>query len=244
MIKSMFFQLAPLLVAVTINGAEAFSIVAPDAKTNLKNSLSDQKILELAKDYVTNKNGFYAPIDANAHADDFVFRGGVVGPLNKQDYCTTMKKLGIANAFDLSPNPFGFCVDPDTFNTARFYVRYTGEQVKTWEIPGTPISIPPNSAPVVGPTESFCIQFDEVGKVKFLTISAPMLVGNPNPHTTGNYGAVLGLFVHAGLPMAAESAMNSNVRTITNAVADLLPTEARPPKSASKPEDLPSWYQG
>lgn len=207
------------------------------------NSLPDAKLIELAEEYVTSKNGFYAPVDRDAHADDFVFRGGVIGPLNKLDYCNTMTKLGIAKAFDLSPNAFGFCVDPDMSNTVRFYVRYTGRQVVNWKIPGTPIDIPPSNENVVGPTESFCVQFNEKGKAKFLTISAPILSGNPQQYTTGKYGAVLGLLVHAGIPMAADSALNKNVRDISNAMAGLLPEDASPPKSKSNPDQIPLWYK-
>mmetsp|Transcript_38445 Transcript_38445/g.92670 ORF Transcript_38445/g.92670 Transcript_38445/m.92670 type:complete len:247 (-) Transcript_38445:146-886(-) len=241
-----FAKFAVLLTLPYI-GVDGFSstAVAPGSRQSnvAKNSLPDAKLIELAEDYVASKNGFYAPVDRDAHADDFVFRGGVVGPLNKLDYCNTMTKLRIYEAFDLSPNAFGFCVDPDVSNTVRFYVRFTGRQVENWKVTGTPFDIPPSSENVVGPTESFCIQFNEEGKVKFFTISAPMLSGNPQQCTTGKYGAVLGLFVHAGMPTAADSALNKNVRDISNAVAGLLPEDVAPPKSKSNPDQIPSWYE-
>lgn len=56
----------------------------------------------LAKDYVSNKNEIYAPIDCNVHSNDFVFCGGVIDPLKKDDYCTIMTKLLVFQAFDLS----------------------------------------------------------------------------------------------------------------------------------------------
>ena len=240
-----------LLAMVATTEVQSFFTIAPTTATNantaaVKNTLSDKQIIELAKDYVTNKNGFYKPIDADAHAEDFVFRGGVVGPLNKADYAKTMTKLGIAEAFDLDPNAFGFCVDPQVKNTALFYVRYTGRQVKNWKVAGTPFDIPPeegNKRPIVGPTESFCVQFNDEGKARFLTISAPMAFGNPEQPSTGQLGAVLGLFNHVGLEVAADSALNSNVRRLGNAAADLLPDEVSPPRTSSKREDLPTWWK-
>jgi hypothetical protein len=251
MTTSSFIKYLLLVVVATTTEVQSFFTLAP-AATNantaaVKNTLSDKQIIELAKDYVTNRNGFYKPVDADAHAEDFIFKGGVVGPLNKADYCTTMTKLGIGEAFDLEPNAFGFCVDPQVKNTARFYVRYTGRQVKDWKVAGTPFDIPPeegNKRPIVGPTESICVQFDDEGKARFSTISAPMTFGNPEQHTTGQLGAVLGLFNHVGLEVAASSALNSNVRWAGNTAADLLPDDVSPPRTASKSEDLPTWWKG
>ena len=253
--KQINITLLLLLFSLTGTVVECFfsvpsvpqSLVNPTQRTG-GNTLSDQKILELAKGYVSKGNGFYSPIVEEIHADDFVFRGGVIGPLNKRDYCSTMAKLGVSEAFDLSPNAFGFCVDPDLPNAARFFVRYTGKQVKTWKVAGTPINIPvptnDDDNRIVGPTESFLLQFNDEGKTKFFTISSPMLFGNPSKTTTGKYGAVLGLFIHVGFAVAADLALNSNVRVATNAIANLLPENMAPPKTASNPKEVPSWYTG
>mmetsp|Transcript_18969 Transcript_18969/g.28124 ORF Transcript_18969/g.28124 Transcript_18969/m.28124 type:complete len:245 (-) Transcript_18969:149-883(-) len=241
-ISLQFLLLAAM--ATTTRFAHCFSApAATSATVNKQNTLSDQQIMDLAKEYVVGKNGFYAPIDPEAHSEDFVFRGGVIGPLNKADYCTTMTKLGVFNAFDLNPNSFGFCVDPELKNACRFYVRYTGKQVQPWRVAGTPYDIPISDKPVAGPTESFCIQFDDDGKTKFFTISAPMNFGNPVEPTTGGLGAVLGLFCHVGQDIAAKSAMNANLRTATNFFANLLPADVAPPKTKSNPEELPTWWK-
>ena len=245
-----------LFAVVVVNGVHAFSTTAISSSSRSSsstierpktviNTIEDDRLIELANKYVNEQNGFYAPIDEDAHSETFVFRGGVIGPLNKSDYCTTMTKLGISKAFDLDSNSFGYIVDPDMKNTVRFNVRYTGRQVQNWQIVGTPINIPPTSGlpNIVGPTEQFCIQFDDKEKVQYLTISAPMLTGsNTQPVTTGKFGAVLGLFVHCNYEIAAESALNGSVRKISNMVADLLPNDISPPKSATIVENLPSWY--
>lgn len=221
--------------------------VVAKAKTSTGNpspalSFTESDLISLAEDYVATKNGFYAPADHSVHAEDFVFRAGVVGPLNKKDYLTTMGKLGICEAFDMESNAFGFCVDPDEPLAVRFFVRYTGKQVKPWAIQGTPINIPVQSQPIQGPTESFCIKFNPQGKVKFFTISNPMNYGNPQPPTTGKLGAVLGLFEHLGQPLMAKAALNDVTRNANLVVSKLLPDSMAPPITQSKVEDLPQWF--
>jgi hypothetical protein len=237
------------LLLLSISGGEAFSPVfattsfgsrAMSTSSSLK--LSENEVIDLAKDYVEKRNGFYAPIDGDFHSEDFVFRAGIVGPLNKVDYIDTMTKLGIANVFDIQPNAFGFCVDPEDPLTTRFFLRYTGRQVKPWSVANTPISIPVTNEPIQGPTEAVCIKFNEEGKVQFFSISQPIIYGNPNPSTTNNVGAVLGLFHHVGASDMASLAMNSNVRAVNNAAAQLLGKSNGAPMTKSKAEDMPAWY--
>ena len=80
--------------------------------------------------------------------------------------------------------------------------------------------------------------------MKFFTISAPMLYGNPDQPTTGQVGAVLGLFNHVGLGIAVDAALNANVRKFSNTAVDLLPEDIAPPRTSSKSENLPSWWEG
>ena len=91
-------------------------------------------------------------------AEDFIFRGGVVGPLNKNDYCRTMDLLGVANAFDLESNAFGFVVDPADPLCVRFFIRNTGEHTAPWqpwgELPPIPLKPTPGQTTVVAPTET------------------------------------------------------------------------------------------
>jgi len=250
----MFQRRAFLALAVglffSVSIVKAFSPFAGNAPSIFSKAqgttLSERQLIDLAKDYVANRNGFYNPIDASVHADDFVFRAGIIGPLNKVDYIDTMTKLGIYKTFDLQPNAFGFCVDPEDTMMVRFFVRYTGQQVQPWSVTNTPVNVPllPNNKPIQGPTEAFCIRFNEQGQVKFLSISNPILFGNPRPTTTGKLGAVLGLFEHLGQPLIAQSAMNDNLRKTNNWIAQLLGQDKGAPITQSKPQDLPAWWQG
>ena len=74
---------------------------------------TEQELFDITKDFIATKQGLYSEPDGSAYAEDFVFRGGVIGPLNKKDYVSTMMKLNVYDAFDLVPNAFGFTIDPD-----------------------------------------------------------------------------------------------------------------------------------
>ena len=83
--------------------------------------------------FLESGTGFYSAPDASMLADDFIFRGGVVGPLNKADYLDTMEKLGVYRAFDLDANAYGFVEDPRDPRCVRFFLRNTGEHVDAWQ---------------------------------------------------------------------------------------------------------------
>jgi hypothetical protein len=224
-----------LLTALFLHVAGAFFTTAP-TKT-----LTADKLISITKDYIENKNGFYAPIDRDSHADDFIFRAAVIGPLNKGDYCDTMEKLNIYDCFDFQPNCFGFCVDPDDAFTVRFFVRYTGKQVKPWSIKNTPINFPIVSTPVQGVTESYVVKLNGQGQIRFFTVGNTIPYGNPYDTTTEKDGAAFGLFRHVGGQQALQLANNGQVRSFFNYVSRLM-GKSGGPLTASLPEELPSWW--
>jgi len=121
---------------------------------------------------------FYSPLQRDVYAPDFVFRGGVVGPLARFDYFDTMERLGVYKAFKLDHNSFAFSVDPVDPWSVRFYVRNTGKHVEPWQpwgaLPPIPLKPSPGKDVVKGPVEAAMITFvpgDQEGelKVKFFT---------------------------------------------------------------------------
>ena len=65
------------------------SVTAPPAT-----DLSGEHLIDLTKEFLDTGTGFYSALRPELMSDDFIFRGGVVGPLNKKDYCRTMELLG------------------------------------------------------------------------------------------------------------------------------------------------------
>ena len=88
---------------------------------------SPDQLIGLAKEFVATGTGFYSPLRPELLAANFIFRGGVVGPLSKTDYLRTMALLGVSDAFNLQANAFGFTVDPSDPLCVRFFIRNTGE---------------------------------------------------------------------------------------------------------------------
>ena len=217
---------------------------SPESTSTTSSKFTADDLFSLSKDFLNN-NGFYGPVEANRMAEDFVFRSGIVGPLNKQDYCTTMTKLGVYRAFDLQSNAFGFCMDPDDEQTVRFYVRYSGRQVADWDVPTTYMKAPmpssPSAPPVQGMTESFCLKFDKQGKVQFFSAGNLVPFGNPKKPTVGKYGAVFGLYNYVNQGFRVDWAlMKPNIRKLGNWAAQVMGEEQAPPRTKS--DTIPDWW--
>ena len=110
-----------------------------------------------------------------------------------------MDTFGIYKAFpDISPNCFGYSIDPENPNRVWFLVRntgtFTGEPGLGF---GNELYFPPNGAQLKGAPETFSVTFDDKAKVKYLSVGyvADRFDGN-----TGGKGAAVGIFHVIGLP--------------------------------------------
>ena len=159
----------------------------------------DHPLIELANKYMYQGSGFYSPYDESMFSEEFVFRGPYIGPLTKKDYFSTMDTFGIYKAIpDISPNCFGWSIDPQDPNRVWFMVRNTGTFTGEPGLGlGAGLYFPPNGAKLEGCPETFSITFDEDQKIKYLTVGyvADRFEGN----TTGK-GAAVGIFNAIGLP--------------------------------------------
>ena len=209
-----------LLVSISAYGAFGFSIG------------NEELLIQRAKTYAANPT----PDDL---ADDFIFRGPVIGPLAKPDFCATLSsvggKNGIKDAFpDLEVNQFGFCVDPTEPGRVWYLERPRGTFTGPFDHPvvGT---IDPTGAKYIGPPETRSIIFDEEGKVKYQSVGyvADRFTGD----TTGGRGAVFGLYYVMGqvLDATVGSLLTIALQKISKYLPDI-------PKSYSKREDLPEWW--
>ena len=191
-------------------------------------------LIELANEYIYTQSGFYSEFDESVHSEDFVFRGPYIGPLNKKDYQHTLNTFGIYKALpDISPNAFGFSIDPMDPNRVWFMVRNTG--TFTGE-PGLGLGneqyVPPNGAKLQGCPETFSIIFDENQKVKHLSVGyvADRFEGNTNGD-----GAAVGIFRAIGVPFPSPGPLLT--------LAQWFGTEVLTggPLSYSK-DNVPAWW--
>jgi len=196
-------------------------------------TLSNEELLtQRAKAYAANPT----PDDL---ADDFIFRGPVIGPLNKADFCATLSSVGgqngIKDAFpDLQVNQFGFSTDPTEPGRVWYMERPRGTFTGPFDHPvvGT---IDPTGAKYIGPPETRSILFDEEGKVKYQSVGyvADRFTGD----TTGGRGAVFGLYYVMG--QVLDATVGSPLTIALQRISEYLPDV---PQSYSKRKDLPKWW--
>merc|ERR1712129_150261 len=119
------------------------------------------------------ESGFYSPPREDAFADDFVFIGQGSGPMDKDEYLGLLGlgTLGwVYKAFpDIVPNAFGFAVDPDNPRRVCIFIQNTGTDSLPFAIDFLGFFY---GFVKVGRTniEVVSVIFDEVGKVKELTV--------------------------------------------------------------------------
>lgn len=213
--------------------AFSFDIFGDTTKSSSTGSVSaaSKALLEKAEDIVNHKSGFYSAYDADLFAEDFVFRGPYIGPLNKNDYLATMDAFGIYKAFpDIQSNAWGFSIDPANPNRVWFMVRNTG----TFDgepIAPTSINFQPNGATLEGCPETFSILFDDDQKMKHLTVGyvADRFEGN-----TAGKGAAVGIFHVIGLPFPKVGPVLRFLQFLSSEVI------RQPPLSYST--DVPEWW--
>jgi len=206
------------------------------ASTSLSSSSSPKSkaLIEKTKDLIYNKSGFYSNYDSDVFSEDFVFRGPFIGPLNKRDYLQTMDAFLIHEAIpDISPNAWGFSIDPNDNNRVWFMVRNTGTFTGISFLSDS-LNFKANGATLDGCPETFSITFDENQKVKYLTVGyvADRFEGNTN-----GQGAAVGIFNAIGLPFPKVGPVQRFAQWLST---EIFPTKNGPLSYSVK--DIPEWW--
>lgn len=170
------------------------------------------------------------------YSNEYVFRGPIVGPFNRDDLVATNTAFGLETAFpDLERHSFGFTLDPENPFRCLFFERWKATHTGTLAIPGIPLECPPSGHRSLSPVMPFSITFDVDGKIMYetLTTAVDRFEGN----TKGKV-AVFGLLETAGL-------------SLDNNIGDpLLIGQQKwkwvtkgPAQTYSKPENVPRWWK-
>jgi hypothetical protein len=197
------FRISPLDsgsfgVGVRAQSAKTQLYVATEVSaSDVKSASRSEQLLAKAEEFTKTGNGFYCPPDASLLSEEFVFRGPVVGPLNKKDYLHTLGEcFQIYKAFpDISANAWGFSIDPENPNKVWFMVRMTGTMENDWQLAANLPAIPANGKLVKGPPETHSILYDDEMKVKCLTVG---YVADRNEGNTNGSCAAFGLMEGIG----------------------------------------------
>uniref|UniRef100_A0A6U3SEY5 Uncharacterized protein n=1 Tax=Ditylum brightwellii TaxID=49249 RepID=A0A6U3SEY5_9STRA len=200
--------------------------------SSTSNSAKSKALIEKAKDIIYNKSGFYSPFDSDIFSKEFVFRGPIIGPLNKKDYLKTMDAFQVYNAIpDINPNAWGFSIDPQDDNRVWFMVRNSGTFTGRAFLPDS-LNYEANGAMIDGCPETFSITFDDDQKMKCLTVGyvADRFSGN-----TKGQGAAAGIFNAIGLPFPKVGPLLRFAQWFGTEVVDV----GLPSYSA---KDVPEWW--
>jgi len=129
-------------------------------------------------------------------ANDFNFCAAVVGPIPREDYLGALSSFKLEDSFDITPNYFGWTVDPMETNRVWFMGRSIAKHTDTFagvEATGKELLLPP---------QQFHLDFNEKGLVKelgFYTVDRQQ--GN-----TGGLGGAFGYFYGVGKPLPIREA--------------------------------------
>ena len=195
------------------------------------NALPKEELLRLTAEYMAKPSPDW-------WAEDFVFRGPVIGPLSKTDMIKTLTSVGPQAAFpDFEANAFGFNADdPIEPNRVWFFVRPRGTFTEPFEHPTNGI-IEPTGEKLIAPPEARSILWNDDGKIRYQTVG--YVTDRFTGDTTGGRGAVFGLYAHMGQEIDANP--GNPVIGFFQWLGTVLP-EGTVPKSYSKEEDIPSWW--
>lgn len=227
---------APL--AASVNGPRATTIVAAHWMDHLKfgGSTPSFDVLEKAQEYIaaTEQGGGLA---TDWHADDYVFRGSVVGPITGREVAETQKGFNLLGAYpDIDRGIFGLTRDPQNPYRCFFFERWTGTMTGEIKI-GSLISLPPTKKRVETPIHITSVTFNPEGKVVYESISPP--VDRFEGNTKGS-GAVFGLLAGAGLQLPAgvgDAALMFQQRLNTDILSGIFG------KTWSSEADVPKWWK-
>lgn len=237
----------------------------------------NRKLCNAAERFMKFQGGYFSPMTSNDNtndninntndysngyddpssilADDFVFRGPVIGPLNKWDYIDVLDYFGIYEAFpDINPNCFGFTVDVVDPLKVRLFVKATG----TYQNPlggfmgkvGTAVA-KPDGREYVGSTEAWSITFNDLDRMQVRCITAGYVVDRFEEQgtlcTTNGKGLSFGILNTIGidfLPTQPGSAALKFVQWTTGQFSKKGgAADALFPKAYSAPSEVPQWWR-
>lgn len=206
---------------------------------------SSTELIEAAEHFMTRGTGYFSPLkEDKLLAPDFIFRGPVIGPLNKQDYAEVLEYFSVYKALpDIQPNCFGFSTDPQDPYRVWFFLRATG----TYQEPlgGTLGKLasqvtPPDGRVYHGSTEAWSLTFNEQKQVRY--ISAGYVVDRFEPEaTTKGKGLTFGVLASLGLEL--PSGVNDVRLQFIQRFTQLFTGSNLFPKAFSDASSVPKWWK-
>lgn len=195
-------------------------------------------VIEKTKEY-TSTAGYrsfqLSKIPTDYYSPDYVFRGPIVGPINRKDLVDTNTVFGLENAFpDLDREAFGFCVDPENPYRCMYFERWKATHSGDLDLAGA-LKAEATGNKSVSPVMPFSVVWTPDGQIIYehLTTALDRFEGN----TMGKV-AVFGLLESAGISLSNNVGdpfltFQQKLNRMTNG----------PAQAYSRPEDIPKWWK-
>eukprot|EP00961_Rhodomonas_salina_P219261 2964018-Rhodomonas_salina.2 len=203
---------------------------------------STQELIAAAEEFMVRGSGYFSARNESLLAEDFVFRGPIIGPFNKADYMEVLDYFKVYRGFpDINPNCFGYSVDPEDPLRVWFFVRATG--TNTMKLGGplgdalAAISPPSKATPYRGSPEAWSLTFNNKLQVRRLT-AGYVADRFDEKATTGGRGLTYGITATLGLPLPAANAPQTQIAQFLSSLGGPLF-----PKSSSEPSQVPAWWK-
>ena len=168
-------------------------------------------------------------------AEDYVFRGPIIGPINGEDVRNAQEGFNVQNAYpNLETRPFGFTIDPDNAYRCYWFERWEGTNTESVKIGET--VLPPTNNDLKLPTHIMSANWTPEGKIKYICLSNPL---DRFEGTTKGAGAVFGLLAGAGVKfdkLAVGDPVLRFQQRLTNALGSF-------GRNWSLEEDIPDWWK-
>ena len=167
------------------------------------------------------------------YADDYVFRGSVVGPITAQDVADTQSGFNLVEAYpDLDRGIFGLAVDPNNPYRVLFFERWTA--TNTGPLKVGPLTIPATGKRIETPIHVTSLVWNPEGKIVYQAISPPV---DRFEGSTKGAGAIFGLLAGAGVDQGTP-AVGSPWLMLQQRLAN-----GRLGKLWSDEDRIPAWWR-
>lgn len=168
--------------------------------------------------------------------DRYVFRGPVVGPINREDLVRTNTAFKLEQAYpDLDRQAFGFSVDPENPFRVLFFERWVATHTGDLDLIGL-YKAPATNKKSISPVFPFSLVWTPEGKIIYehLTTAVDRFEGS----TTKGKVAVFGLLETAGISL--DNSVGNPILAFQQKLNRLF---NGPAQTHSLDADIPSWWK-
>lgn len=187
-----------------------------------------EDLVEKTKVFLKEGTGYYSPFKREWYAEDYVFRGPVIGPFNLDDEEKLLSKAGPYQGFpDIDPGVHACWLDVNVDRLVYCVLYPTGTHTQDWPSPAGLIKASNHSLQSSG--EVWSVLWNEQGKVKHQTVGYPI---NAHRGNGCGFGATFGLTCAAkgGTKLTYDSLVAAFISEWTIGI----------PREHSK--TVPSWW--